>query len=283
MQFGFIIPGGDIPAVLELAVAAEEAGWDGVFIPDCISIQTATIPARPAFDPWVMLGAMAARTRRVKLGTIITPVSRRRPWKLASEAVTVDHLSGGRLILAVGLGAAEEDAGFAKVGEAMTLKTRAERLDEGLAIIDGLWRGTPFTFHGQHFQVEDMTMLPPPVQQPRIPIWVVGSWPRQRSIQRVLAWDGIIPQKFDPVNKFAEMTPDDIRALREDIAARRTATTPYAIVVEGHTPGDDPARARAQVQPLAEAGATWWNEAMWDEPVDLARVLTRIRQGPPRL
>jgi len=190
MQFGFIIPGGDITTVLELAVAAEEAVWDGVFIPDCISIQTSTMSARPAFDPWALLGAMAARTQRVKLGTIITPVSRRRPWKLASEAVTVDHLSSGRLILAVGLGAAEDDAGFAKVGEAMALKTRAERLDEGLAIIDGLWRGTPFTFHGQHFQVEEMIMLPPPVQHALAPALLI-THPRLPAAHRPAKFLGL--------------------------------------------------------------------------------------------
>jgi len=154
MQYGFVIPCGDIQAVPELAYEAEEAGWDGVFIPDCISIETPTVPPSPGYDPWVMLTAIALRTRRVRLGTMITSVSRRRPWKLARETVTLDHLSNGRLILPVGLGAAGDDAGFYKVGEEMDRKVRAKLLDEGLEILAGLWSGQPFSYQGEHHRVE---------------------------------------------------------------------------------------------------------------------------------
>src|SRR5204863_4018588 len=119
-------------------------------------------------------------TTRVRIGAVLTPVSRRRPWKLARETVTLDHLSHGRLVLPVGLGALD-DGGFGKVGEPTDRKTRAELLDEGLAILTGLWSGQPFSFHGEHYQVEELTFLPPPVQSPRIRIWVVGLWPHERS------------------------------------------------------------------------------------------------------
>src|SRR5947209_11675221 len=141
MRYGFIIPNGDIQTIPELTVEAEAAGWDGVFIPDCISIETASIPAQPAYDPWIVLAVMAMQTKRVRIGTMLTPLSRRRPWKVARETITLDHLSRGRLILPVGLGAAEDDAGFYKVGEAMALKARAQLLDESLDILNGLWSG----------------------------------------------------------------------------------------------------------------------------------------------
>lgn len=196
MQYGFIFPGGDPRTLAALSYDAEAAGWDGVFIPDSIAIDTPEFPAMPAFDPWVTLAAMAMRTERVRIGAIITPISRRRPWKLARETATLDHLSNGRLIIAVGLGALD-DKGFANVGEATDLKTRAAMLDEGLAILAGLWSGQPFSFHGEHYQVDNLTFLPSPVQKPRIPIWVVGAWPRAKSMQRALRWDGILPQKSD--------------------------------------------------------------------------------------
>ena len=281
MHYGFVIPGGDVRAVVDLAVEAEAAGWDGVFIPDCISIETATIRASPGFDPWVVLAAVATRTERVRLGTMITPVPRRRPWKLARETVTLDHLSGGRLILPVGLGAAEDDAGFARVGEAMDLQVRARLLDEGLEILKGLWTGRPFEYRGAHYQVQEMTLLPPPMQAPRIPIWVVAAWPRPKSLRRALRYDGVIPQKQDGTG--TAMTPADIRAMRAYIAEQRDQATPFDIVVEGETPGDDRARAVAMVGPLAEAGATWWLETMWSAPDGLSSVRTRVRQGPPRL
>jgi alkanesulfonate monooxygenase SsuD/methylene tetrahydromethanopterin reductase-like flavin-dependent oxidoreductase (luciferase family) len=276
MQYGFIIPRGDLRTIIEQAVAAEAAGWDGVFYWDGIYIES----MGPMYDPWVTLAAMAMRTERVRLGAVLTPVSRRRPWKLARETVTLDHLSGGRLVLPVGLGALE-DGGFGKVGEPTDRKTRAELLDEGLAVLTGLWSGEPFSFHGAHYQVEEMTFLPPPVQQPRIPIWVVGAWPRPKSMDRALRYDGLLPAKVNADGTAGEVTPADLVAMREYIAAHRTASTPFDIIWEGETPGDDPARAAALVRPWAEAGATWWMESRWTTE-DVAAVMARIRQGPPR-
>ncbi len=277
MQYGFILPHGDIHTLAELANAAEVAGWDGVFYWDGIYIQE----AGPMYDPWIVLAAMALRTDHVRLGLILTPPSRRRPWKLARETVTLDHLSGGRLILPVGLGALE-DGGFTKVGESTDRKQRAELLDESLEILTGLWSGKPFSFQGKHYHVEEMTFLPPPVQSPRIPIWVVGAWPSQQSMRRVLRYDGLLPAKVTGGDVPAAITPEDIRVMKAYIEEHRSQTTPFDIVQEGETPGEDRVRAREIVRPYAEAGATWWTESRWSFPPieDLRR---RIHQGPPRL
>ncbi len=283
MQYGFIIPGGDIQTLPELAYEAEAAGWDGVFIPDCIYIDNEIAPMSPGFDPWVVLAAMAMRTKRVRLGTMLTPISRRRPWKLARETVTLDHLSHGRLILPVGLGALD-DAGFAKVGEETDRKVRAQMLDEGLEILTGLWSGKPFSFHGEHYRVQELTFLPPPLQSPRIPIWVVGAWPRKKSMQRVLRYDGLLPAKVNDNGTFAALTPADIRDMKMFIDQHRSLTTPFDIVWEGKTPGDDHEKAASIVRPWTEVGITWWMETMWSSPEFHAGpddVRTRIRQGPP--
>lgn len=278
MRYGFIIPGGNLETIIALAQEAEAAGWDGVFYWDGIYIES----AGPMYDPWVVLGAMAMRTERVRIGAILTPVSRRRPWKLARETVTVDHLSHGRLILPVGLGALE-DGGFGNVGEATDRKTRAQLLDEGLAILTGLWSGQPFRFHGEHYHLEEMTFLPPPVQSPRIPIWMVGAWPREKSMARALRYDGLLPNKLDAEGKQAELTPADIREMAAYCAAHRDQATPFDIVAEGRTPGEDPEQAATIVRPFAEAGATWWTEAMWEAPNGPDELRVRIRQGPPRV
>src|SRR6266849_4214561 len=191
MQYGFVIPRGDIQSIVALAQEAEVAGWDGVFYWDGICIPG----AGEMYDPWVTLAAIAVRTQRVRIGAMLTPVARRRPWKLARETVTVDHLSGGRLVLPVGLGVLD-DLGFGGVGEPTDRKTRAELLDEGLAILTGLWSGEPFSFTGKHYTLDEMTFLPPPVQTPRIPIWVAGAWPREKSMARVLRYDGHLPDKI---------------------------------------------------------------------------------------
>jgi alkanesulfonate monooxygenase SsuD/methylene tetrahydromethanopterin reductase-like flavin-dependent oxidoreductase (luciferase family) len=278
MRYGFVIPRGDPVTVADLAHEAEAAGWDGAFYWDGMFIGDGAVPV---YDPWVVLAAMALRTERVRFGAVVTPLSRRRPWKVAREAVTLDHLSGGRLVLPVGLGALD-DGGFGKVGEATDRRARAERLDESLAILAGLWRGEPFAFAGKHYRLEEVTFAPPPVQSPRIPIWVVTAWPRPASLRRALRCDGALPAKADAAGVFSEsLTPDDVRALAAHVAARRPAATPFDIVLEGVTPGDDAAAATAIVRPLAAAGATWWLESPWEAPNEVEDLLRRIRRGPP--
>lgn len=280
MRYGVTLPnmGVDAHTLAQLAAEAETAGWDGVFVWDCLYGSPQNEPEKKeTCDPWIALAAIALSTRRIRLGTLVTPLSRRRPWKVARETVTLDHLSGGRLVLPVGLGAVTE-GGFARVGEQMDRKIRAEMLDEGLAILTGLWSGQPFSFSGQHYQVQEMTFLPPPVQQPRIPIWVIGAWPHRKSMQRTLRFDGILPTTMQ-----GEMTPADIQAIKTWLSQHREQTTPFDIVMEGETPGDDPVAATVILQPLAMAGVTWWLEAVWATPKatgGLEGMKKRIQQGP---
>jgi hypothetical protein len=275
MKYGFVLPYGDARTAADFALEAEQAGWNGFFVWEAVW----------GWDAWMLLTAAAMRTQRIKLGTMITPLSRMRPWDLASKTVTLDHLSNGRVILAVGLGAI--NTGFAEFGEETDRKTRAELLDEGLDIVTGLWHGQPFSYDGKHYHIKETQFypLPPPVQQPRIPIWVVGAWPKEKSMQRALRYDGLLPNVMSEDGQHREMTPDDVRALHEYTLANRLAATPFDHVAEGHTPGDEVDRAAEIVRKWADAGATWWIEALWgapDQPVDLDAVLLRIRQGPPR-
>jgi hypothetical protein len=272
MKFGFVLPQGDARTAAEFAYQAEAAGWDGFFVWEPVW----------GIDAWVCLTAAAMRTRRIRLGTMLSPLSRMRPWKLASETATLDNLSEGRVILSVGLGAV--DTGFEAFGEVTDRATRAELLDEGLEILTGLWRGGPFNYQGQHYQVKetDFRPPPPPVQRPRIPIWVVGAWPSTKSMGRALKYDGLLPNVMgeDGRVRMGPPTPDEIRAMVAFIAQHRTQTTPFDIVVEGETPGHDPEKAAAIMREWEEAGATWWIEAMWSAP-ELEDVLIRIKQGPP--
>jgi hypothetical protein len=277
MHYGFVIPGGDARTCAELAAEAEAAGWEGIFVPDGIYIEN-----YPLHDPWVVLAAIVMRTERIRIGPMLTPLARRRPWKLARETMTLDQLSNGRLILSVGLGTLD-DGGFTKVGEPTERKIRAQRLDEGLEILAGLWSGEPFTYHGDHYTIEEMAFQPTPVQTPRIPVWVVGAWPKPASMRRVLRWDGLLPNVVAADGSIRAITPADIQAMHAFIVEQRAASTPFDIVIEGETPGDDPQRAAAQIQPFIEAGITWWLESMWTNQGGLEAVRARIRQGPPRV
>ena len=221
-------------------------------------------------------------TGRERLGAILTPPARRRPWKLARETMTLDHRSGGRLVLRVGLGALD-DRGFSRVGEPTDRKTRAGRLDESLEILTGLWSGEPFSYEGEHYRLEEMTFLPATVQRPRVPIWVVGAWPSKRSMGRALRYDGILPAAVGGSAVAPGVTPQTIREIKAYVGENRDGDGPFDIVCEGVTPGDDAERAASVVRPWAEAGATWWIEGMWmppNEPEDLRR---RIGAGPPRV
>jgi hypothetical protein len=277
MQHGIILTTGDPRTAADLAALAESAGWDGVFTYDAIAIGD-----EPLYDPWITLAAMAMRTDRVRLGAYVFAPSRRRPWKLAKEAITLDVLSNGRLVLPVGLGALD-DAAFGNVGEPVEARTRAHLLDETLAILEGLQTGEPFSHEGEHYRLGPMTLAPRPVQRPRIPVWVVGSWPHERSMRRPLRWDGLVVQAVGP-----DGAPATGPAILSEVVAwvRRErpaglAGTPYEIVVDGTTPAGDVDAARRTVAALEAAGATWWLESDWsNRSVEALRA--RITAGPPR-
>jgi len=266
MKYGFLVTAGDPRAAAELAATAEGAGWDGVFSWDGIAVGDTD-----TYDPWVVMSAMAMRTERVRLGAILTPPARRRPWKLARETMTLDRLSNGRLVLPVGLGALDDRA-FGAVGEPTEARTRAERLDESLAILEGLWSGEAFGFEGSHYRFAPMTFRPTPLQRPRIPIWVAATLTSERSVARALRWDGILPQTSDPAA---------IRSLAGRVGnAAAGRVSAFDIVVEGTTaPGVEGDASR--VVTIADAGATWWVESDWGSPsVDALRI--RAAAGPPR-
>lgn len=275
MKYGFVLPFGDARTAADYAYDAERAGWDGFFVAETVW----------GVDAWVSLTAAAMRTERIRLGTLLTPVSRRRPWKLASETATLDQLSGGRVILVVGLGAL--DTGFAEFGEATDRKTRAELLDEGLDIVTGLWRGQPFSYSGKHYTVRPLKWPGIfPAQEPRIPIWSVAAWPRPRSMARALRYDGVLPAPMGPDGKFRPLTHDDVRAIRDYARTSRAETTPLDIVVEGVTPVGDRAGGVEIARAWSDAGATWWIESMWDTPGTpeevRATVHRRLLEGPPQ-
>jgi alkanesulfonate monooxygenase SsuD/methylene tetrahydromethanopterin reductase-like flavin-dependent oxidoreductase (luciferase family) len=276
MRYGYVLPAGDAALAADLAAEAESAGWDGFFVWEPVW----------GVDAWVSLAAAAMRTERIRLGTMLTPLPRRKPWELAGQAAALDNLSGGRVILSVGLGAEHE--GWLAFEREVPRRTRAERLDEGLAVVTGLWAGQPFTFSGAHYDVRptDFMVPPPPVQRPRIPVWVVGLWPARRSMRRAARWDGWLPNFRDPGG---EIGPPAVEALAEAVAWLRAERAGqglpmegYDVVVEGVTrPEEDPA---AVVRPWIDAGATWWLEADWALARDEVPVKSRerLRAGPPR-
>ncbi len=280
MKKGFVLPGGDAALAADLAREAELAGWDGFFVWEPVW----------GVDAWVCLTAAAMRTQRIRLGTMLSPLSRMRPWKLAGESATLDGLSGGRVILSVGLGAI--DTGFVAFGEVTERRTRAELLDEGLAIVTGLWRGQPFSWRGKHYQVRetDFALPPPPVQQPRIPIWVVGALGSDRSMQRALKYDGLLPQVLresaDGSRQAQQASPAELRKSMPGIRSQRAPGSAYDIIVEGETLGADPDAATATLAAWRAAGATWWLETLW-RPVGSeateSEIRRRIVQGPPAL
>jgi hypothetical protein len=276
MKYGFVLPFGNARVATDLAYDAEQAGWDGFFVFEPVW----------GVDAWVSLTAAAMRTERIRLGTMLSPVSRMRPWKLASETATLDDLSGGRVILSVGLGAT--DTGFESFGEETDRKKRAELLDEGLDVLTGLWRGQPFSYAGKHYNITptEFAPAPPPVQQPRIPIWVVGAWPFESSMRRALGYDGLIPTVRGDTGGMRQPEPAELHEIVASIAERRSDATPFDIIVEGTTSTSDPARAAAKVLPWSEAGATWFLEARWggkEGPDAIDQLRRRIAAGPPRV
>jgi alkanesulfonate monooxygenase SsuD/methylene tetrahydromethanopterin reductase-like flavin-dependent oxidoreductase (luciferase family) len=285
MRYALTLPNGGECAglhfLLELAEFAEEAGWEAIFLEDyiCYTNDACPTPFPPTVDPWVALTALALQTKRVRLGTTVTPLPRRRPWKLAREAASIDILSRGRLILGVGSGDVREP-GFRRVGEDLNARHRAELLDEGLAILAGLWTGRPFSYQGTHYHVEEVTFLPRPVQYLRIPIWVGGGWPNKGPVQRALRWDGAVLYKETHGGPWEDMTTQDVSTLRAMVEQERGTIEGYDIVLGGRRRGEHWNQERMLIQALADAGATWWIE--WIPPSDRETMRAAVKRGPLR-
>ena len=273
MRYGAALPTGgecgDPRFLLELGMLAEERGWDGIFLEDYVCYQGD--PARPTCNTWTVLAALAVRTRRVTLGVEVVALTRRRPWNVAREGAAVDQLSGGRLVLGVGIGD-QGDPGYTHFGEETDVHVRAEILDEGLAVVAGLWTGEPFSFRGRHFTIDEVTFLPPPVRRPRPPIWIGGGYPNPRAIGRALRWDGTCMYR----RAGGPLRGDDVRELRS-----RAGERPWDIAVGGWERRDDPAEELEHRREVAEAGADWWVE--WIPPSDRSTMRSAVERGPLRI
>lgn len=262
MKYAIDIPNfgafGDVHRLVELAREAEDSGWNGFFLWDHLND-----PPAPNVDPWIALAAIATATKRIRIGTMVTPVARRRPWKLARETVSLDHLSGGRVILGVGLGgmAKEEHARFGEDGDD---RVRAQALDEGLEVLAGLWSGEPFSYEGEIFKVDGATFLPRPVQEPRIPVWVAGYWPNKKPFRRAARWDGVVPAKrpVTPDGFPGLLMPDEMAEMMEFVRGEREGDAPFDFAMSLFTPAD-PGQAREMREAYAAAGATWLLEGQF--------------------
>ncbi len=261
-------PFGNPRLMVELAVDAEAAGWDGFFIWDHVVYFTPT--NQPVTEPWVTLGAMAMATERIRLGPMVTPLPRRRPWQVARQAVTLDQLSNGRAVLGVGIGG-DWFGDYSRFGEPPDDRTHGEQLDEALQVITGLWGATPFSYSGKHYTVRDTQFLPPAIQ-PRIPIWVAGRWPGTKPFRRAAQYDGVAPIAHDEP---ATLSPDDIRAMIVYMKQHRTSAEPFDVVFGG------PPLTAEQYAAYADAGVTWYQDGfLVDDSVETVRA--HIRRGPPR-
>ena len=278
MRFAIDLPNfgeySDPHVLAELARASEDAGWDGCFIWDHIQVERSV----PVADPWVALAAMALVTRRIRIGPLVTPLFRRHPWKVARETVTLDHLSGGRLALGVGLGSdmfGEISAFDGPVDD----RRRAEMLDESLAIVTGLWGGESFSFNGKHFRVNNARFLPTPLQLPRIPIWIAGSWPKKLPFRRAASYDGVVAVRGDFQSA---LSPAQVSDLVAYIRRFRSTDSVFDVLQFGETPGQNKTQDREIVAPYATAGSTWWIESVFPRYREVEQALPANPAGSAR-
>jgi alkanesulfonate monooxygenase SsuD/methylene tetrahydromethanopterin reductase-like flavin-dependent oxidoreductase (luciferase family) len=282
MRFGFVVPHADARDFAELAALGEQHGWDGVF----------TWESLYGVDAWVTLAAAAMVTTRIRLGTLLTPAARWKPWDLASAVGTVDRLSGGRVTMSVGLGAVHDGWTAFEADEGR--RVRAGKLDECLAIYAGLLAGQPFRYDGRHYSARptDHLLPDPPVQRPHPPVWVVGAYvtgrDRQPSLDRAARWNGLLPTVIDGGEGRDVRDPGELAALIGQVRRRREALghggEPYDVVLEGDSSGEFVQLDPPDPATWAAAGATWWVESWWSVPTGpegLAEVRRRVQAGPP--
>ena len=259
----------DPRVIVEMAREADEAGWDGFFLWDHVTWDPAWGGTPPMADPWLCLAAAATVTSHVRLGPMVTPLARRRPHKVAREVATLDHLSGGRAVLGVGLGA---DYDYQAFGEPVT--DRGARLDESLEVLASLLTGEAVDFEGRHHRVHSPPSLPRPVQD-HVPIWVGGWWPNAAPFVRAARFDGVVPGKVGQ-ERGAVLTVDDLGAIRAAVGR----DDGYDYVVSGTTEAPTDTTA---LHTWAAAGATWWLESLHPFAGRAGAMRDRLRAGPPQL
>ena len=272
VRFGLGVPNGgdfaDPDRLVELARAAERAGWHGFFLWDHV-IRRA--PWQPMVDPWVSLAAIAVCTDSLVLGPMVTPLARRRVSVVARQTATLDLLSGGRLRLGVGLGAPDDE--FTRFGESADPTRRAAILDESLAVLEQLWSGEPVQFRGDHVMADGVQFLPRPVHG-TVPVWVAGVWPGGAPFRRAARHDGVWPIAAHG----GELSVDEFAACLETVRRHRPAERadePVDACCMGSTPSQE------RIAGLAAAGMTWWIESLDDPAVPFADHLAHVTAGPP--
>jgi alkanesulfonate monooxygenase SsuD/methylene tetrahydromethanopterin reductase-like flavin-dependent oxidoreductase (luciferase family) len=265
VRYAVSIPNFAEPAdLVDLGVAAETSGWDGVFYWD--HLYTGPAAPMPVADPWVVLAALAVRTSRVQLGPMVTPLTRRRPQKVAREAATLDRLAGGRLVLGVGLGNPPEE--FSAFGDEAERPVLGDRLDEALDVVTGLWRGEPFSYGGAHFTIRDAQFLP----AASIPIWVAATTPHRRPVQRAARFDGLVLATVTAERGIDPVTPELLAAAVDEVRRRRGDLAGFEVAVL--CPAVPTA---AEDDDYAGAGATCLMVTGW-----LDSLGELIKSGPPR-
>ena len=266
MNFGY---SGDVQILAELAVEAEEAGWDAVFLADHVNWKDKGFHV----DPWIALGLIADRTSRVMIGTAITPIARRRPTKLAREILTLHQLSGGRFILGAGNGAWSSE--FEDLGDPGDLKVRAEMLDEGLELLQKTWSGADFDHQGAHYRAKAQTFSTGSID---IPIWLGATWPSQKPFRRASRFDGVMAMSQDFRNP---LSLNDVGEIGTLIAAHRKSDKPFSFGV-ALTTSDDRTADIDRAKAYEAAGANWWMEGVWPPAETIEGLRKLVRSGPPR-
>jgi hypothetical protein len=259
--------------MVDYAVAADEAGWDGVFLADGL------YPEFPSIDPWITLSGISTRTKSVVLGTWISPVCRRPPWQLAHDLATLDRLSDGRVLLGAGLGT---EGNYTTFGEEWDPVRIARRYDEALDVITGLWEGTPFSYDGAFYTVEEAELPCTPVQDPRIPILLGCWWPNRKPFRRAAEWDGIMPAAPSFYGSEGEQGEPVTGTIEEEASAlveyyRRLTDDPGEIFL----PIDVPEAPDDFADTCRDLGATWLLTSNLLDGDSHERNLERIREGPP--